>query len=275
MSICGIKQLLSNIKNENRAVGAFNIGNMEMLIGVIKASEESNTPVIIQVAEKRLLHCPLDFIAPVMVNVAKKSKVDIAVQLDHGFTMDNIYKSIDYGFTSIMYDGSEFPLKENIENTNKVYDITSKYGLDLEAEIGVLSGDEGGGDMSSIYTNPEDARNFSLLANFDALAVSIGNAHGHYSGKPNLNFEILKEIRNVVNTPLVLHGGTGLSPEDFKLAILNGIRKINIATGNFEAIVKGALEYFESSKNINYFSLNEHMVEKVYESTKFYIDIFN
>lgn len=275
MSLAVMEHLLYNAKKNKRAVGAFNIANMEALMGVIKAAEYSNTPIIIQIAEKRITHSPLYLLGPMMVNAAKKSKVDIAVQLDHGYSLDIIDEAIEYGFTSIMYDGSHFPIEENIKNTNMIYEHLKNKKVNLEAEIGVLSGNEGGGDMTEICTKSEDALYFYKKAKFDALAIAIGNAHGHYKGEPKLNFDVLTEIHNSVDSFLVLHGGTGIGENDFKKAISLGISKINIATANFDAIVNASYDYFSKGKEYNYFSLNEKIIEKVFEVTTKHINIFN
>lgn len=275
MSLAMMENLLYDAYKDKRAVGAFNIANMEVLIGVIKAAEYSSSPIIIQIAEKRLTHSPLYLLGPMMVNAAKKSKADIAVQLDHGSSLNIIDEAIEYGFTSIMYDGSHLPIEENIKNTNNIYNHIKNKKVNLEAEIGVLSGNEGGGDMKEICTNPKEALYFYKNAKFDALAIAIGNAHGHYRGEPKLNFEVLKEIHNSIESPLVLHGGTGISEEHFKKAISLGISKINIATANFDAIIDGSSDYFSKEKEYNYFSLNEKIVERVFEITYKHINIFN
>ena len=275
MSLAMMEHLLYDANKNKRAVGAFNIANMEVLIGVIKAAEYLNTPVVIQIAEKRLTHSPLYLLGPMMVNASKKSKVDIAVQLDHGDSLNIIDEAIEYGFTSIMYDGSHLPIEENIKNTNMIYEHVKNKGVNLEAEIGVLSGNEGGGDMKEICTNPKEALHFYKNAKFDALAIAIGNAHGHYKGKPKLNFDVLTEIHNSIDSFLVLHGGTGISDDDFKKAISLGISKINIATANFDAIINASCDYFSREKEYNYFALNEKIVEKVFEITTKHINIFN
>lgn len=275
MSLAMMEHLLYDVNKNKMAIGAFNIANMEVLMGVIKAAEYLNTPVIIQIAEKRLTHSPLNLLGPMMVNAAKKSKVGIAVQLDHGYSLNIIDEAIEYGFTSIMYDGSHLPIEENIKNTNMIYKHIKNKGVNLEAEIGVLSGNEGGGDMKEICTNPKEALYFYERAKFDALAIAIGNAHGHYKGEPKLNFNVLSEIHNSIDSFLVLHGGTGISEEDFKKAISLGISKINIATANFDAIINASYDYFSKEKEYNYFSLNEKIIERVFEITTKHINIFN
>lgn len=275
MAIVKMKELIENARKENRAVGSFSIANMEMIIGAIKAGEESNTPIILQIAESRLAHTPLELIAPMMVAAAKNSKLDIAVHFDHGVTMERIKQALDLGFTSVMFDGSKLSVVENIEKTLEVKALASKFGACVEAELGVLAKDENGNVVAGAsFTDPQVAKEFALKASPDCLAVAIGNAHGFYKGKPELRFDILEDIKNSTDIPLVLHGGTGIYPEDFRKCISLGIRKINIATANFHAFTLSAKEYFNGDK-FDYFSLNEKLVEGVYNAVKEHIKIFN
>ena len=276
MALVTMKELLADASSKNRAVGAFNVANMEMLIGAISAAEKLNTPIIIQIAESRLLHSPLYLMAPMMVEAAKKAGVKIAVNMDHGKSEAVIKEALGYGFTAVMFDGSSLPIDENIKRTNECAALARKAGATLEAELGVLAGNEGDGDKpDSLYTKPEDAARFAKEADIDCLAVAIGNAHGKYVKTPNLRFDILEAINKNVDIPLVLHGGTGISPEDFQKCISLGVRKINIATANFEACTLGAKSLFEGKENGNYFSMNEAMVESVKENVEKHIRIFN
>lgn len=275
MSICNMKKLLEIAKNENKAIGAFSVGNMEMIIGAMKASEEKNVPIILQIAEARLKHSPLEYIGPMMVNSAKNAKTEICVHFDHGTTFENIEKALNMGFSSVMFDGSLYNLNENIEKTNYVLEIAKKYDASVEAELGIVGGNEGGNvDHNICYTNPDEVKQFLKHCSVDALAVAIGNSHGNYKKEPNLRFDILKEIFEEISVPLVLHGGTGISFSDFRKAINNGIRKINIATSSFDALTYSAKEYFEQESNFNYFSLNEMIVNGVYENIKKHIEVF-
>lgn len=276
MAICNMKTLLSDAKTSAKAVGAFNVGNMEMIIGVIKAAEDLNCPVIIQLAEKRLSHSPLDYMAPMMVNAAKHAKVDIAVHFDHGISKENIAKALEYGFTSVMFDGSLYSLEANIEKTREIIALARKYGASVEGEIGVVGGNEGGTDNHVIeYTRPQDALAFFNKTDLDALAVAIGNAHGNYAVAPKLRFDIVEETAKLVDVPLVLHGGSGLTDEDFKKAIRLGIRKINIATSCYDALTLEARNYYGRVSAPNYFGLNEAMIEGFYNRVKQHIGIFN
>lgn len=274
--ICRMKELLEDARTDNRAVGAFSVANMEMVMGVVKAAETLNTPVIVQVAEARLRHSPLAYIGPMMVQAAKEATVDVCVHLDHGMTMKTLKEAWSLGFTSIMFDGSAYSPEENIAKTKEVLAFARMYGLTAEAEIGVIGGNEGdGSDRRAKYTDPAEAEFFVRETGIDALAVAIGNAHGHYTGEPHLDFKVLKAISQRVETPLVLHGGSGISAEEFRKCVNLGIRKINIATANFDALMNAAKQHFVKVPRPDYFSLNEEMVRAVYEETGKCIEIFN
>jgi fructose-bisphosphate aldolase class II len=275
MGLCPLKQLLLDAQTDGRALGAFNVASLEMLLGIVAAAEESGAPIALQIAEKRLSHSPLHIVGPMLVAAARSAKVDIAVQLDHGESPEIIRQAVELGFSSIMFDGSNLPLRENIRRTAKLAAFLSAKGISLEAEIGVLGGSEGGAEKQAIHADPQQAALMAEESGCDALAVGIGNAHGHYRGKPQLNFAVLEQIRALTDIPLVLHGGTGIEPEDFRKAVLLGIRKINIATANFDAAVSGALECFNRLEAPDYFNLNESMVESVRRTTLEHLQIFN
>lgn len=271
-----MKQLLGEAEKNNCAVGAFSVGNMEMVSGAIKAAEDMNTPIILQIAEKRLKNSPLSLMAPMMVSAAKESRVDIAVHLDHGLTIDCIKASLMYGFTSVMLDCSLKPFEQNVQLTREVCSLAAEYGATVEAELGVVGGNEGDTEEHIIScTNPESAAIFCKETGVDALAVAIGNAHGNYPSLPELRFDVLEAINARCNTPLVLHGGTGITAEMFRRAIGLGIRKINIATASFDALTVSAKDYLIPAENPDYFTLSERMVQGVYENVRKHIEIFN
>lgn len=275
MALVNIKDILKKADEGNYAVGAFNVANMEMIVGSIKAAEELNSPIIIQVAEGRLKYSPLDLIGPMMVSAAKKAKVDVAVNLDHGLTMENIKKALDLGFTSVMIDGSKLPLDKNIELTKNVINEANKYGVAVEAEVGRVGGSEDDSKATGIlYTDVEDAKKFVKETNISALAVAIGNAHGIYKGEPDLNFEVLENINKEIEIPLVLHGGTGITEDDFRKCAKNGIRKINIATATFNSVNNAAKELYKNDEESNYFKLNSAQVKGAYDNVYKYIKIF-
>lgn len=276
MGLVKMKDLLNQASEQNRAVGAFSVGNLEMIKGAVKAAEEMNTPIILQIAEVRLPHSPLSLMGPMMVEAARNAKVEIAVHLDHGKTIGVLRQALEYGFTSVMMDGSTLPFEENINKTLEAARLAKEYGATVEAELGLVGGSEDGSTDEGIRcTNPEDAKVFCEKTGVDALAVAIGNAHGNYPVAPRLAFDVLKAIDEKTDVPLVLHGGTGITPEDFRKAVGLGIRKINIATASFDSLTREAEKYLKSEGRHDYFGLNEAMVQGVYENVKQHIRIFN
>lgn len=276
MSLVAMKTLLERAADNHQGVGAFSVGNMEMVKGAIQAAEELNTPIILQIAEVRLKHSPLALMGPMMVQAAKEAKVDVAVHLDHGLTMETVKKALELGFTSVMFDSSTYAFEENIERTRQVVELAKTYGATVEAELGLVGGSEDGSEDHGIRcTDPDDAKTFCERTGIDALAVAIGNAHGNYPVAPKLAFDVLAKINEKTNVPLVLHGGSGITDEDFQKAISLGIVKVNIATASFNRLTMRAEEYLQTSGDHNYFALNEAMVQGTYENVKHHIEVFN
>lgn len=276
MSLVTMKTLLERAADNHQGVGAFSVGNMEMVKGAIQAAEELNTPIILQIAEVRLKHSPLALMGPMMVQAAKEAKVDVAVHLDHGLTMETVKKALELGFTSVMFDSSTYPFEENIERTRQVVELAKTYGATVEAELGLVGGSEDGSEDHGIRcTDPDDAKTFCERTGIDALAVAIGNAHGNYPVAPKLAFDVLAKINEKTNVPLVLHGGSGITDEDFQKAISLGIVKVNIATASFNRLTMRAEEYLQTSEDHNYFALNEAMVQGTYENVKHHIEVFH
>lgn len=277
MALVTMKALLLQAQREHRGVGAFSVGNMEMIKGALQAAEEMKTPVILQIAEVRLKHSPLALMGPMMVQAAKEAEVDVAVHLDHGLTTETVKKALELGFTSVMFDSSTYPLTENIERSKEVVRLAQAYGATVEAELGLVGGSEDGScDHGIRCTDPKDAAVFCQETGVDALAVAIGNAHGNYPVAPKLAFDVLEEIHKTTDDlPLVLHGGSGITDEDFQTAIKKGIVKVNIATASFNQLTKRAEEYLKTEGAHNYFSLNEAMVQGTYENVKHHIEVFN
>lgn len=273
--LVNMRDLLSDAQKGNYAVGSFSVANMEMVLGVIKAAEELNAPIILQIAEVRLKQSPLEIIGPLMVAAAKNSKVPVAVHFDHGKTVEKITQALDIGFTSVMFDGSHLPLDENIEFTKKIIEIARKYNASVEAEIGCVGGSEDGSeDITINCTKPEDAVKFENETGVDALAIAIGNAHGNYKSTPKLRFDILSEVEQKTHTPLVLHGGTGISPDDFVRCSKTGIKKINIATATFDRVEQSVRSAYESGSINGYYDLQGAEVEGAYQNAKKHILIF-
>ena len=276
MALVKMKDLLRRAEEKNIGCGAFSVGNMEMVRGAIRAAEELDTPIILQIAEVRLKNSPLHLMGPMMVQAAKEAKVDVAVHLDHGLTFETVDKALELGFTSVMLDASTLPFEENIARVKAVVEKARKYGATVEAELGLVGGSEDGScDHGIRCTDPDDAVVYARETGIDALAVAIGNAHGNYPVAPTLAFDVLEKIHEKVDIPLVLHGGSGITDKDFQRAISLGIRKVNIATASFNSLTAHVEKYMESTDKHNFFDLNEAMVQGTYENVKRHILVFN
>lgn len=273
--LVNMRELLADAQKGNYAVGSFSVANMEMVLGVLKAAEELNAPVILQIAEVRLKQSPLELLGPLMVAAAKNAKTPVAVHFDHGKTEKMISLALELGFTSVMFDGSHLPLEKNIEETKKIVSMAKKYSASVEAEIGCVGGSEDGSeDIAINCTKPDDAVRFAEETMVDALAIAIGNAHGNYKSTPKLRFDILEECEKRVSIPLVLHGGTGISEEDFVRCSKTGIKKINIATATFDSVEKSVRDCYNENKINGYYDLQGAEVEGAYQNAKRHILIF-
>ncbi len=223
--------VLKKAQEGNYAVGLFNTTDSDMLEAVIAAAEELNSPVVIGTAEILLPFGELQLIAPSVIAAAKRAKVPVVVHYDHGLTFDRYMEALKLGFSSIMYDGSAKDYQTNLKETREIVKIAHSFGASVEGEIGhVGNADTGDEELTDMYTTPDEAEAYIAATGVDALAIAIGSAHGVYKKKPKLNLERLAEIRERVDTPLVLHGGSGLSDDDFRNTIKGGIAKVNIFT---------------------------------------------
>ncbi len=227
--LVNLVEILKLAEEKKCAVGAFNTPNLECVNAVLGAAERLNVPVIISHAELHEEVSPLKKIGPVMVEAAKAAKVPVCVHLDHCETLSYMQEALDIGFTGVMYDGSTLPYEENLENTKKAVAMAKNYNCGVEAELGALASREGGAANASgpVYTDPEEAVVFCRETGIDALAPSFGTAHGIYKAKPVLDLERVRVIAEKTGLPLVMHGGSGVSPEDYRTGIKNGLRKIN------------------------------------------------
>lgn len=268
MSLANMRDLIRRAGEEGRAVGAFSVSSIDMITGIVTAAEELATPVILQIAEVRLPYSPLPIIGAAMRAAAEHATVPVAVHLDHGVTFDCIRQALDCGFTSVMFDGSRLPFEENIAKTCEVMDMAKPYGAAVEAEIGSVGKTESGADAPAVCADPVEGIRFARETHVDALAVAIGNAHGVYIGSPQLHFDVLETMRQGCDTPFVLHGGTGISDEDFRHAIRLGMHKINIATATFMAVAAAAKE------GTDYFDMSRRMTNAAREVALKHIPIF-
>lgn len=226
--LVNLNYVLEKAKKEKYAVGLFNTTDTDMLEAVISAAEELNSPVIIGTAEVLLPAGELKLIAPALRAAAERAKVPVVLHYDHGLTFDRCMEALSLGFSSVMFDGSLGGYEENVAQTREMARIAHALGVSIEGEIGHVGNTDDCDDES--YTTPEEARAFVEATGVDALAIAIGTAHGVYKTKPKLNLDRLAQIRAEIETPLVLHGGSGLSDDDFTNTVKCGISKINIFT---------------------------------------------
>jgi len=280
MALVSLGTILDKAYRKGYAVGAFNVINLTFLEAIIQAARESRSPVILNIAEVHFPFVRLEHIAPVVKRMAEEESFDIALNLDHGLTMSAIERAISNGFTSIMFDGSHLDFEENVKQTREVAELCHRRGISLEAELGAVGGAEGGGLTGSAdpakFTDVEQAREFVRATGVDALAVAIGNSHGRYKGPPQLDFERLKALRDAAGIPLVLHGGSGISAEDFKKAISLGIAKINFFTGMSDAALQATREYLDGAgeKYNDYPLMINAVKEKVAQTVTEQMQIF-
>lgn len=234
--LVSLSEILSIAEQKQCAIGAFDTPGLANILAVVDAAEKLNVPVILMHAQVHENICPLSIVGPAIIAAAKQAKVPVCAHLDHGEDISYIKEAISMGFTSVMYDGSVLPYADNVRNTCEVVEYAHSHHVSVEAEIGCLGKRETGDnddeeeDLPVIYTTPDEAFNFVKATNIDALACSFGSAHGLYLKKPELNFSVLENIRKKIKTPLVMHGGSGITVQDYAKAIMYGIRKINYYT---------------------------------------------
>ena len=246
-----LKKVLKEAEDLNMAIGAFNTHNLEMLPAIIKAAVNQRTPVIIQTSCGTANYVGHKNLVSICKSMAEEYGVDIVLHLDHAKDYDEIRKAIDAGYSSVMFDGSSLPLKDNILGTKRVVEYARKFDVSVEAELGTVGGTEDGivvEQKDVQYTDPEDAVEFIRQTGIDALAVAIGTNHGQYKSKTKINFKRLEEIKKAVDIPLVIHGGTGVKEEDVKKVIRRGIRKFNVGTELLVGWNRKAKECYDSHK---------------------------
>lgn len=227
------KQLLIDAQKGKYAVPAFNVHNMETIQTVVETAYELKSPVIIAATPGTITYAGAEFFIKLVEICSEKYDIPIAMHLDHYENYNDIKKAIQLGTKSAMIDASHLNFEENIKIVQKVVQYAHKYDTTVEAELGVLGGKEDDlviDDKDSKYTNPIQAKEYVERTGIDSLAIAIGTAHGLYKEEPKLDFQRLKEIRTIVDIPLVLHGASGVPSDQVKKAIQLGITKVNIAT---------------------------------------------
>ncbi len=267
MSLVTMASILGNAMRGNYAVPAFDALEKDSVDAIIKAAEAVDRPVILMVPEAGLPLINMEQFFQYMVEAAKRARIPVALELDHGKCYETIVKAIHYGFTGVMIDGSELSYEDNAALTRRVVEVAHAAGVSVEAEIGHVAGGEGnmeeGSEVDvSMYTDPDSARRFAADTQVDALAIAFGTVHGIYKGTPKLDLGRLSEIRQQVSIPLVMHGGSGVSDEEFQKAVAAGINKVNFFT---EISMSAAIRAAEFCKERNY---RLHYAEMVFAAQK-------
>lgn len=272
--LVNLQEILKDTRKQGYAVGLFNCVTLEMTKGILAAAEEKNSPVLIGPAESLLTAASLEEYGDMMLGMAKRARVPVALHFDHGFSPELVRRAVDTGFSSVMYDCSMLPFEENVRNVREMTAYAHRKGCSVEAEIGHV-GSNGSAEEAvakTIYTQPEDALRYAGESGCDALAVAIGTAHGVYLKKPALSINVLKQIAEACCVPLVLHGGSGLSDEDFRSVIAHGISKVNIFTHNNLTAARAAHKAF--SEKSGAFELMPIVTQAVKCETMRLMDVF-
>ena len=260
-----LREVLKDAQAKRYGVGLFNTVNLEMAKGVLAAAEELKSPVIIGTAEVLLPYASLEELTYFLLPMAQKASVPVVLHYDHGLTEEKILEALKLGFSSIMYDCSTDSYENNIGRVAQMVKITRLFGASVEGELGHVGANESSTGDDSIYTQPEEALDFVHRTGVDALAVAIGTAHGAYKEKPRLDIQRLARIAQMVPTPLVLHGGSGLTDEDFRNCVANGIAKINIFTDINCAAAQAAHDSWQAGRGLT--DLQNEITEAVKQET--------
>lgn len=273
--LVSLKEILDIAQERKIGLGAFNTPDMAYAKAIIGAAEELNLPVVIMHAQihEEMGLCTLEEIAPMMLWYAEHAKVPVCVHLDHGEDVEYVKRALELGFTSVMYDGSVLSREENIANTRYVVELAKQHGASVEAEIGSMGAREGGGggeDSAYVYTDPVEAAEYVNATGIDALACAIGTAHGLNAKNPKLDFERLEKIRDTVSVPLVMHGGSGVSDEDFRKVIKRGIAKVNY----YAYMAKAGAEAINGKDYIQYHVAVQDAIAAMKENVKHAMSVF-
>ncbi len=268
--LVNLNDVLRPARAEKYAVGLFNTIDLTMARGVLDAAERMQSPVIIGTAEILLPYGPLEELSYFLIPMAKRASIPVVVHYDHGLTFEKCMEALKLGFSSIMYDCSTDSYEENVRKVRELVNIAHAFGATVEGELGHVGDTEGEGllaDPSAYYTDPMQAKDFVEKTGVDALAIAVGSAHGAYKLPPKLDFDRIATIRDTIDVPLVLHGGSGLTDEDFRKAIFNGISKVNIFTDINMAQAAAAKDALDSGLG-EMTKIIPHQVEAVSRATE-------
>ena len=268
--LVNLKEILAIAEEEKTAIGMFNATGFDSMRAVIEAAEELNRPVIIAHAEVHNVYNDVSYVGPAMIAAAKNAKVPVCAHLDHGVSLDMVYRALRIGFTSVMMDASALPYEENLALTKQITDAAHAMGVSVEAELGRLVTSESGerdlcGKPEDFYTRPDEAKAFAEATGIDALAIAFGTSHGFYKAAPKLDFDVIKNVKAETGLPLVMHGGSGVSEDGYRAAIAAGIRKINyysyMSKAGYDAaakaIAEGKSNYLHDVAYAAYFAMKE------------------
>lgn len=289
--LVSLKELMEDAEKGGYAVGAFNVSNLESLMAIMQAAEETGRGVILNYAEVHAPFLSMEQAALIMLDAAKKAKVPVCVHLDHGSSMESCIQAIRLGFTSVMLDASAEDYETNVRETKEIVRLAHSVGVTVEAELGhIFSSDMGLAESpkeaetlesfdsaEDVYTDPATAKDFVERTGVDVLAIAFGTTHGIYTKKPKLDLERITKIKEAIDIPFVMHGGSGLSKEEFQTAIRNGIRKINYYTYMTLAggrAVKEALDQKSPDENIFFHDIPMIAVEAMKDNVKEAIQVF-
>ncbi|HWO94855.1 MAG TPA: class II fructose-bisphosphate aldolase [Bacillus sp. (in: firmicutes)] len=254
MPLVSMTEMLNKALEGKYAVGQFNMNNLEWTQAILAAAEEEKSPVILGVSEGAARHMSgFNTVVSIVKGLMQDMNitVPVAIHLDHGSSFEKCKEAIDAGFTSVMIDASHHPFEENIETTKKVVEYAHSKGVSVEAELGVVGGQED--DVVAdgvIYADPSECEELVKATGIDCLAPALGSVHGPYKGEPNLGFKEMEEVRDRTGVPLVLHGGTGIPTKDIERAISLGTSKINVNTENQIAFTKAVREILNSDQEV-------------------------
>ena len=279
--LVNLNDVLIPAKQNKYAVGLFNAVNMELARGIIAAAEKTQSPVIMGTAEVLFPYGPLEEVSYYLLPMAKKARVPVVIHLDHGLKKETCIKALELGFTSIMYDCSTDDYDTNVKKVKEMAEIAHSFGATIEGELGHVGDNEGSAegdshlaDPSKFFTDPKLAKDYVEKTKVDALAIAVGNAHGAYKLPPKLDFERIRTIAKTVDVPLGLHGGSGLTDDDFRRAIHEGISKVNIFTDINIAAVKAEFSKF-TDMNKGIIDLIPAAVEAVKQETISKMELFS
>lgn len=264
-----LQDILQIGDSKGYAIAAFNVYGYEDSAAVIEGAEELEKPVILMANKSAIEHMSVEIIGDIMIKLGKKSKVPVCVHLDHATSIESIKDAIDAGFTSVMFDGSQLPFDENVTRTKEIVTIAHPKKIGVEGEIGAVGYNEFVTDFTPMYTEPDEAKKFSELTDVDALAVAIGTVHHMVTQNACIQFERLKKIKELVATPLAIHGCTGVSDEDLVKLVKCGARKINLGTALRLAFGKTLRQEFEKNpEEFDRIKLMEKPIAAVKETAK-------